>query len=770
MRSRRRPSAGAAFLGATLGGLLLGGALRVGGLVSAADSVWLAVGSLGAAYALWTMIDALRHRRFGLDVVALLALLGALLLGESLAAAVIAVMLASGRALESWAAGRARRDLRALLERAPRTARRLENGELVVVPVDALAPGDRALVATGEIVPADGTLRGGAVLDEAALTGESVPVERDRGDAVRSGAINAGAPFEIEVSAPAAESAYARIVQLVAQAESSPAPFVRLADRYALWFVAVTLVVSAVAWALGGATRAVAVLVVATPCPLILAAPIALVAGLSQAARRGVVMKGGSVLERLATCTTMLIDKTGTLTAGHPALAAIVSAGDVSGEQLLALAGALDQVSSHVLARAIVRAARQRAGTLEMPVDVVETPGKGIRGRVGGRVVAIGNAEWTGMRASPPWAKAARRRARLEGAVIVFVTLDGAPAGALLLEDPIRPDAASTIRALHAGGMTRIVMVTGDRREVAEALGAVIGVDEVVAERSPAEKLDVVASERDRAPTLMVGDGINDAPALALAHVGVAMGATGATAASEAADIVLTADRLDLLATARAVALRARRIALESVGVGMALSLAAMGVAAAGLLPAVWGALLQEGIDVLVILNALRALAAPRANVQLGESESSLARRFRDEHVTIRAVIDQLREVADQLSPLEAERSLAQVRDIHRVLALEVAPHELAEQQELYPLLDRVLGGHDATGTMARAHAEIAHQIRLLGQLLDDIGAGPPDGEDIVDLRRLLYGLHAVLRLHTQQEDESYLSLAAEAAPLTSPG
>ena len=770
MRSRRRPSAGAAFLGATLGGLLLGGALRVGGLVSAADSVWLAVGSLGAAYALWTMIDALRHRRFGLDVVALLALLGALLLGESLAAAVIAVMLASGRALESWAAGRARRDLRALLERAPRTARRLENGELVVVPVDALAPGDRALVATGEIVPADGTLRGGAVLDEAALTGESVPVERDRGDAVRSGAINAGAPFEIEVSAPAAESAYARIVQLVAQAESSPAPFVRLADRYALWFVAVTLVVSAVAWALGGATRAVAVLVVATPCPLILAAPIALVAGLSQAARRGVVMKGGSVLERLATCTTMLIDKTGTLTAGHPALAAIVSAGDVSGEQLLALAGALDQVSSHVLARAIVRAARQRTGTLEMPVDVVETPGKGIRGRVGGRVVAIGNAEWTGMRASPPWAKAARRRARLEGAVIVFVTLDGAPAGALLLEDPIRPDAASTIRALHAGGMTRIVMVTGDRREVAEALGAVIGVDEVVAERSPAEKLDVVASERDRAPTLMVGDGINDAPALALAHVGVAMGATGATAASEAADIVLTADRLDLLATARAVALRARRIALESVGVGMALSLAAMGVAAAGLLPAVWGALLQEGIDVLVILNALRALAAPRANVQLGESESSLARRFRDEHVTIRAVIDQLREVADQLSPLEAERSLAQVRDIHRVLALEVAPHELAEQQELYPLLDRVLGGHDATGTMARAHAEIAHQIRLLGQLLDDIGAGPPDGEDIVDLRRLLYGLHAVLRLHTQQEDESYLSLAAEAAPLTSPG
>jgi heavy metal translocating P-type ATPase len=757
-------------LGATLSGLLLGGALRVGGLVSAADSVWLAVGSLGAAYALWTMIDALRHRRFGLDVVALLALLGALLLGESLAAAVIAVMLASGRALESWAAGRARRDLRALLERAPRTARRLENGELVVVPVDALAPGDRALVATGEIVPADGTLRGGAVLDEAALTGESVPVERDRGDAVRSGAINAGAPFEIEVSAPAAESAYARIVQLVAQAESSPAPFVRLADRYALWFVAVTLVVSAVAWALGGATRAVAVLVVATPCPLILAAPIALVAGLSQAARRGVVMKGGSVLERLATCTTMLIDKTGTLTAGHPALAAIVSAGDVSGEQLLALAGALDQVSSHVLARAIVRAARQRAGTLEMPVDVVETPGKGIRGRVGGRVVAIGNAEWTGMRASPPWAKAARRRARLEGAVIVFVTLDGAPAGALLLEDPIRPDAASTIRALHAGGMTRIVMVTGDRREVAEALGAVIGVDEVVAERSPAEKLDVVASERDRAPTLMVGDGINDAPALALAHVGVAMGATGATAASEAADIVLTADRLDLLATARAVALRARRIALESVGVGMALSLAAMGVAAAGLLPAVWGALLQEGIDVLVILNALRALAAPRANVQLGESESSLARRFRDEHVTIRAVIDQLREVADQLSPLEAERSLAQVRDIHRVLALEVAPHELAEQQELYPLLDRVLGGHDATGTMARAHAEIAHQIRLLGQLLDDIGAGPPDGEDIVDLRRLLYGLHAVLRLHTQQEDESYLSLAAEAAPLTSPG
>jgi len=344
----------------------------------------------------------------------------------------------------------------------------------------------------------------------------------------------------------------------------------------------------------------------------------------------------------------------------------------------------------------------------------------------------------------------------------VFVSVDGEAAGALVLDDPVRPDAAKTIRSLRRSGIQRIVMVTGDRRDVAETVGAVIGVDEVLAERSPSEKLDAVRSERGRAPTIMVGDGINDAPALALADVGVAMGARGATASSEAADVVLTVDRLDRVGEARSLAHRSRRIALESVVVGMAMSLGAMGLAAIGLLPAVWGAILQEGIDVVVILNALRALRPATTEMRLADEDTELAQRFQDEHVAIRADIDRVRLAADCLGTIDPLEAIAQVRRVHKLLVDEVQPHEEAEEGVLYPALDRVIGGSDPTGPMSRAHVEIAHQIRRLGQLLDDIEPAEPDDEDVAELRGLLYGLHAILRLHTTQEDESYLSLASE--------
>ena len=341
--------------------------------------------------------------------------------GELLAAAVIAVMLASGRALESWADGRARRDLRALLARAPRTARRYEGGSLVTVELDAVMPGDTILVVPGEVVPVDGTLAGGpAVLDESALTGEALPIERSPGDQVRSGVVNAGGPFDLSASASAAESTYAGIVRLVAEAESAQPRFVRLADRYALWFLLLTLVAASLAWAAAGPARAVALLVVATPCPLILAAPVALVSGLSVAARRGVVVKGGAVLERLATCTTVLLDKTGTLTTGRPAVTAVAGAGELPTDRLLWLAASLDQVSQHVLAAAVVRAAVQQGRQLTLPSDVEEKAGEGIRGRVAGHLVAVGKAAWCGVDAAAgvrAWVKAARRRARLDGAM-----------------------------------------------------------------------------------------------------------------------------------------------------------------------------------------------------------------------------------------------------------------------------------------------------------------------------------------------------------------
>jgi len=307
-------------------------------------------------------------------------------------------------------------------------------------------------------------------------------------------------------------------------------------------------------------------------------------------------------------------------------------------------------------------------------------------------------------------------------------------------------------------------MVTGDRPEVADSVGAVIGVDEVLADRSPADKLDVVRAERKRAPTIMVGDGINDAPALALADVGVAMGARGATASSEAADVVLTVDRLNQLGEAHATARRSRRIALESVVAGMAMSLVAMGAAAAGLLPAVWGAILQEGIDVAVIANALRALRLPRGRLQLGIEETELTERFQAEHVAVRAAIGELRSVADCLGNVAPAEAMRRVRDVYRTLVEQVGPHEAAEQQVLYPVLERLLGGEDPTGPMTRGHVEITHQIRRLGQLLDEIGPHDPDEEDLSEMRGLLYGLQAVLRLHTTQEEESYLSLGEPVA------
>ena len=751
------------LLGVTAVALVAGGLAWLVGARGVADTCWLVSAVFGLGYALWSAGDAIRHGRLGVDVIALLALAGAVAVREFLAAAVISVMLASGRALEAWAAQRARQDLSALLDRAPRTARRYRGGGVEIVPLDDVAAGDMLLVASGDVVPVDGTVASdAAVLDESALTGEARPVERGTGDQVRSGVVNAGGPFDLRASDTAAESTYAGIIRLVGEAAESQAPFVRLADRYAMWFLPLTLAVAGAGWALGGPSRAVAVLVVATPCPLILAAPVAYVSGLSAAARRGVVVKTGGVLERLARCTTLILDKTGTLTAGQPEVTAIIPAdpdGLAAGE-ILALAASLDQVSGHVLAAAVVRAAAGRGCRLTQPANVTEVPGQGMTGTVGGREVRLGRARWAGAGETVPWVRAARRRSRLDGALTVFAAVDG-PAGVLLLEDRIRPDARQTIRTVRRGGITRIVLATGDRADAAGAVGALAGADAVIAELTPADKLDVVRREQRRAPVIMTGDGINDAPALALADVGIAMGARGATASSEAADAVLTVDELGRLGEVAAIARRTHRIALQSVLAGMGMSLAAMGVAAAGLLPAVWGALLQEAIDVAVILNALRALRPPAPAVRLTAADTDLTRRFRDEHQVIRADVEQLRVTARTLGEPGA---MDRVRRVHELLTREVGPHERAEESDLYPALNRVLGGTDPTAPMSRGHAEIAVQITRLGRLIDDISDRAPGDADIADLRDMLYSLYGILRLHTLQEDEAYLSLGDTAS------
>ncbi|QSB13062.1 heavy metal translocating P-type ATPase [Natronosporangium hydrolyticum] len=586
--------------------LVLGGAGWLAGVPTGAEVLWAAATVVSLVPACYWVVRALRRGQTGVDAIAVLALAGSLAVGEYLAGAIVGLMLATGRTLEAYAERRAARDLSALVAHAPRSARRrTAEGAVEVVPLAQVSAGDRLLVAPGEVAPVDGVAEDPAVLDESVLTGESRPVERAVGEAVASGVINAGPGFGLLATATADQSTYAGIVELARAATAETAPAVRLADRYATWFLPASLLVAGLAWLLSGdPVRAVAVLVVATPCPLLLAVPIAIVAGMSRAARRGVVVRGGGTLERLGRAETLLLDKTGTLTGGRPELAETVPAPGVDGDRVLRAAAALEQLSPHVLATAIVQAAVARSLPLPVPTEVTEEPGAGIHGLVDGEPVRVGQLDGH----PPPWAVALRHRAASDGSAIAWVSLDGGLAGGLRLRDPIRPDAAATVNRLRAAGLRRLIMVTGDRELVAEQVGRSVGVDEVVAGCTPADKVERVRQETRRGVTVMVGDGVNDAPALATADVGVAMGARGATVAAEVADAVMTVDELERLADTVAIAARTRRIATQSAAVGMALSLAAMAVAAFGQLPPAVGAVVQEGIDVVVILNALRAL------------------------------------------------------------------------------------------------------------------------------------------------------------------
>ena len=759
--------------------LLVGLAASGTGARAAASAVWTAVTLLGLAYSTATIGVALRRRQPSVDVIAWLALAGALVVGEPLAGAVVAVMLFTGGLLETRASARARRELSRLAAGAPRTARREGPDGLEQLPVEQVVVGDRLLVGAGEVVPVDGRLLDAGVFDEAALSGEPVPVERPAGDDVRSGVINAGPATRLVATETAAASTYAGVVRLVRQAQAGTAPFVRVADRFALAFVPLTLLAAGLAWAVSGQpVRAVAVLVVATPCPLLLAAPIAIMSGLSRAARHGVILKGGSALERLAAGRVLLFDKTGTLTRGRPTLTEVVAAAELPADDVLRLAASLDQASAHVLAASIVTAARGRGLTLSPASAVTERHGYGIEGVVDGYRVRLGKAAWAiegsaprGAEAEPGlggaehpqripgWVHRARRRAALDGSLTVFASVDGRPAGVLLLTDPLRPDAPRMVRALREAGVARTVLVTGDRADVAETVGRIVGVDAVYADRDPADKLAIVRAEQQAAPTVMVGDGVNDAPALAAAGVGVALAARGLTASAEAADVVLTADRVDGLADAILIARRSYRIARGAAAVGMGLSLAAMGPAAAGLLSPTAGAILQEAIDVIAIVLALTALLPARAHtVTLPAADLATARRLYAQHTAVRPLVARVRTVADGLSATEPD--LDPLRLLLNRLDTQLLPHERAEEAELLPILARALGP-DPTGAFSRTHAEIEHLVRRLRRACEDLGERP-EPDEITEVRAGLYGLYAVLQLHNAQEEENAFSLMGE--------
>lgn len=743
--------------------LVVGAVASIGRTDDLAVAVW-SVASVVVAIDLVVITAArLRQGRVSADVVALVALVGSMVMGEALAGVILALMVASGDALEQYAHRRAERSLSQLLSLAPKVAHRVLGGSFETVPIDEVMPGEVLLVKPGEVVPVDGSVLEPAVLDESVLTGEAQSVHREVGELARSGSLNAGGAFRMSASASAADSSYSGIVKLVESAGVGRAPLVRLADRYAMLFVPTVFLIAGATWLVTGiSTRALAVLVVATPCPLVLAAPVAVVSGIACAARNGVVVKDGSALEAMAQTRTVLLDKTGTLTAGRGRVVALATAPHSDAGEVLAMAASVEQASPHVLATMVVSEARDRGLALVEPAGVVEQPGRGVGGSVGGRHVWVGALASGEGEDRAPWLVAAERRARREGCSSTVVIVDGEPVGLILFTDELRTDTSAALRALRRSGVDRVVMVTGDRLEVAEPIGLSLGIDQVFADRTPAEKLEVVRSESSKRPgiTVMVGDGVNDAPALAAADLGVAMGARGATASSEAADVVLIVDRLDRLAVGVVIARRARAIARQSVLLGMGLSLVGMGAAAFGLLAPVGGAVAQEFIDVLAIGTALRALRSPRSLRHTGSVPDSWSHQLGEGHGPLRLVLEELRAVAGALDAADEATALASLREVAGRVSEEVLPHEREDESQIYPGVAERLGGFDPLAPMSRTHQEIFHLASLLDRLVDDATAHGFADEDRSEARRILYSLDAILRLHFAQEEELLTSIS----------
>ena len=567
------------------------------------EPFWIVSGLFGLIPAITWLLRDIRNKTMGSDVLAVLSLMSTLLTGEYFAASVISVMLASGRVLETWAVGQAERQLKALLSRMPRTVNRVvAGGAIEIIKVEEIAIGDRLLIRSGEIIPTDGLLSVEATLDESALTGEPLPVLRAVGEEISSGVLNAGGPFEFVATTTSENSTYEGIIKLVKSAQAHSAPGVRLANKWAARFVPVALAVAGLAWLITGEIdRAVAVLVAATPCPLILAVPIAIVAGLSQSAKSGAVIKGGGILESISRVETVLLDKTGTLTHGGPAITSVCSAPGVSEDVIFQMAASVDQYSPHVVAKAIVEHAHKNKLSISPCSDVNEEPGVQISGSIDGATITVGQLKVE----KPEWLS-------FSEPLMVAVSKNGQLVGVIGLKDPIRPESKGIISALRAAGVKRIALVTGDRDETAQEVARELGITEVFSQTSAEGKLKITADAMATAAgtVVVVGDGINDAPALAAAHVGVAMGARGASAASEAADVIIVDDSIDRLIRAIQISKRARRKALQAAGIGMALSFIIMGTGAMGFSSASQGAVAQEVIDVIAILWALTTLKA----------------------------------------------------------------------------------------------------------------------------------------------------------------
>ena len=739
---------------ALLGGLLL----RWFDNPQLAAQLWFLSAALLTAVLFFEIVARLLSREVGVDLIALLSLSGAMLLNQNLVAAVIALMLASGRTLEYFTSQRAERELKRLIDRAPRFALRLENDKFIQIPVEQVVVGDLLLLRMGEVVPVDGVLVSEtATLDEAALTGEPLPITCKAGDKLRSGGVNVGAPLQLRASQTAAASTYAGIVKMAQVASQSRAPFSRMADRYALALIPLTLLIAGAAWLLSGdPVRALAVLVVATPCPLILAVPVAIMSGISRCAHRGILVKDGATLEALAGAQVLFLDKTGTLTSGHAQVQSVESDGRYSKEKLLYLAASLAQASPHPISAAIVEAASKSSIQLTPPDQVKEQAGAGLSGMVDGHRVTLGAHDYSSLsQSTKAWDASVLRRMDYQDSSGSFISVDGALVGAVLFADPLRIESPHALRQLRRAGIRKIVMLTGDRIETAQMIGLSAGVDEVRAGLDPAAKVSAVKQGSREGRTLMVGDGINDAPALAVADVGIALGASGATASSEAAGVVLLVDRLDRVAEALQIARRSRLIAKQGVLVGMGLSLLAMTAAALGFLPPLSGAILQEAIDVAVILNALRALGAGFNSVSAEKLQGERVDLLKHEHEALGHVLEEVHTLATQLPKYTREQAKEKLQHLLVLIETTLLPHEHADEDTLYPMLAKHLKGEDPMSAMSHTHREIFRLVKLLSRMCSDFSVNS-EVLSLEEIQLLLVRLDTLLELHFGQENELY--------------
>lgn len=554
---------------------------------------------------LWGMWDDIRNGSYGIDILAATAIVTSVVLHQYWAAIIVVLMLTGGEALEDYAERRAQSELDALLERAPQKAHVIKNRKMMDVKVAQVHVGDKLEIRPGEVVPVDAEiLEGSADFDESSLTGESMPQQKTIGDQILSGAINQNGVLTVRALHNAADSQYQQIIKLVRAAAASQAPFVRMADRYSIPFTIAAYAIAGTVWFISGdAIRFLEVIVVATPCPLLLAAPIALISGMSRASKYGIIVKTGSALERLAQAETIAFDKTGTLTVGQPVVDAITTFSSFTKNDVLGYAAALEQGSNHVLASAIVAAAEQRKTSFSKAKHVQESAGHGLSATVKSKHVLVGHYNY--MQDNDVEMPAAFKQTNVKQTA-TFVAVGGKLAGVITFKDELRPETKSTLQHLRRLGIKNMLMLTGDNEAAAKAIAKSVGISEYVAAALPGDKLRAIEKVANR-PVVFVGDGVNDAPVLTASDIGIALGARGSTAASESADIVIMQDDLTHVARALAVARRTFKIARQSILVGIGLSLVLMLIFATGKFSPILGALIQEVVDVVVIFNALRA-------------------------------------------------------------------------------------------------------------------------------------------------------------------